>query len=137
MGVPLRETGLLVYKIVGIMVGQHGESCRCHFSQIYEPSASLDVVPAPVASFASGSEMLDRFTVVNAFLRAVYPAEAQCHLHSIYIPDNARIFSIGSVYTNPEARYLVVVGKIPSIEFFSGVYVKQICDFLYARLFQE
>ncbi len=42
-----------------------------------------------------------------------------------------------AIDTKPEVRYLVVIFKIPGVEFFSGVYVEQIGDFHCGRLFEE
>ena len=73
--------------------------------------------------------MLYWLAVVDSLLGAVYPSEAQSHLHCIHIADNTRELFPRPVDTKPEVRYLVMILKIPGIEFFAGVDIKEISDF--------
>ena len=73
--------------------------------------------------------MLNWLAVINPLLSTVNPSETQSHLYGIHIAHNARELLSCPVDTEPEVRYLIVIFKVPSVEFFSGVDIKEIGDF--------
>ena len=91
----------------------------------------------PVAALAPRSEMLDRLTLIYALHGTVNPTETKSHLHRIHITDNTWIRLPCPIDAKPEILYLVVILKVPGIEFFSGVNIKQIGDFHCFLSFEE
>ena len=118
-----------------VEVGCGGQAGGRHFAQSDEAAAPRYVLLAPVASLAARREVLDGFPVVDAFLGAVDPSEAQRHLHGIDIPHHAGAGRIRPVDAQPEIRGPVVIFQEPLVQLLAGMYVEQVGDFHIADKF--
>jgi len=112
---------VFVDKEVGVEVGGYGQAGGGHLSGLDEAAAAHQVLLAPVAALAARGEVLDGFAFVDAFLGAVYPAEAERHLDGIDVAHYAGVIGLSAVYAQPEVAHLVVVVLVPLVELLAGV----------------
>ncbi len=73
--------------------------------------------------------MLDGLAVVDAFHRAVDPAEAERHLDGVHVAHHAGAVGFRPVDPQPEIGRGPVVLLIPAVQILAGVYVQQVGDF--------
>ena len=107
----------------------NGQPGGGHFSRAHEAAAAYEVMLAPVTSLPPRGEVLDGFAVVDAFHGAVYPAEAQRHLHGVYVADHAGTVGRCPVHPQPEILCRRVMLHVPRVQLLAGVYVQQVGDF--------
>jgi len=112
----------------GVQRRRYGQAGWGHFPQPHQTPAAGQIMLAPVASLPAGREVLHRLAVVNAFLRTVDPAEAQCHLHGVHVSDYAGAIGRCPVHAQPEVRHRGVMLKVPRVQLLARVYVKQVGD---------